>query len=448
MAVPSNPVRIYQSGNVGAQALQTGALDFINVLKQCVNGSFTDQQTKTVTITGSKAVLEFENDHGYYPYQVVKLTGTGSTMENKEFFVLNNADYSAKKFAIDLTNETGAIPNVITVKLPTLGWSVIEDTTDWFSFRPAVDNRIPLWRISKTATNPQPNTRQYYETYLARDVNMDGSLIKNYTPVQWCGSRYNNLWDVTNPIAWTIIADNDFMYFFINRPVAPYGNDNAYSIGNGNSDYWLTTPIICWKYGVPTMLIEDDAPREWITLWAGGVGTQWRDMTTYYDTADLRRSYVNCNNADSTFLTARTPYSFTGSFGYAKSVAGWGSGSNGLPYPTLGAYGMTAAKHPVAVQGSTGGVYGIYSGLRSFLSEVNSLFTGSRTPVPWGEKKISPKSLQMGVFEMHTSAGKAPVFLTIGSRDGYSSGYTEGKRGTMCGIRIGCSWDTADLGVY
>lgn len=442
MAVPSNPVRIFTSGNVGAQVLQSGALDFINVLKQCVSGAFTDQVTSSVTISNGKALLTFDADHGFYPYQVIKLTGTSSTMENKEFFVQNNEKFTAKTLEIDLTGESGSIPNVVTVKLPTLGWSVIEDTVDWFSFRPSIDNRIPLFRLSKTATIPTANTRQYYEAYLARDVNLDGTLIKNYTPTQWVGSRYTDAWNVTDPIAWAIIADNDFMYFFINRAQAPYARAYDYSYHSGDINYRYSTPMICWQYGIHTLLIEDDVPREWITV-LNACSTQFRDQQALYDNYDLRRGFFNVSGMDNVYLTARTPYSFKGEFGYARSMAGWGSGSNGMSYPTLGSYGMAMGKHPVAVQNQ--GIYGIQAGTRSFLSDIQNLLRGSRSPTPWADKKISPNSLNMGVFEVHSTVGKAPVFLTIASRDGWTSG-TSNMRGCPAGIRIGCSWDIADMG--
>ena len=114
-----------------------------------------------------------------------------------------------------------------------------------------------------------------------------------------------------------------------------------------------------------------------------------------------------------------------------------------MSYPTLGSYGLAMGKHPVAVQNQ--GIYGIQCGTRSFLSQIQDLLQGSRSPTPWADKKISPNSLNMGVFEVSSVVGKAPVFLTIASRDGWTSGYGT-KRGCPAGIRIGCSWDIADMG--
>lgn len=445
MAIPNNPVRLFNSGNLGSQKITGGTLDLINVFKQVVNGTFTDIQATSVVISGGKATLTFTADHGLFPYQVIKLTGTSSAMENKEFFVLNDTTYSPKVFSIDLTGETGGIPNNVTVKLPSLGWSIVEDSTDWFSFRPSVDNRIPLMRISKTATNPQPNTRRIYEAYLARDVNMDGSLIKNYTPTQWIGSNYSTNWGQAEATAWTVVADSTFMYIFFNRPFCPYGNDPTYSFHNSNSFYWLCTPNVCWQYGVPTLLIEDDVPREWVTLFNPS-GTEFRDAQTIYYDNYRRRGYLDMTTNDNTFLYARVPYDFSANWGYAKSGTWWTSSQNGFPYPTFGAYGLITAKDYVALQGK--GYYGVRSGMRCFLADIANWLRGARTPVAYGENKIHRDALSMGILEVNAVAGKQPVLLVLASVNGYVAGTDPNsqKNTGFVGIRLGCSWKEADLG--
>ena len=443
MAVPINPVRIYTSSNLGAQQIAGGALDFLNVLKQVVSGTFTTIQTIAVAINGTKAVITCSDKHGLYPYQVVKLTNTGVALENKEFFVLNDENFTDITFSIDLGVDAVAMPNVITINLPNLNWEIVEDSTAWLSFRPRVDKRIPLWRFSKTANNPTAGTRRVYSTYLARDVNLDGTLIKNYTPEQWVSHTTTGQWSQTDPCAWMVIADESFMYFILNRPCFPYSGDPKYSFSTGSDARMIySTPALCYQYGVPTMLLED-VPYEWCTVF--NAMQEWmRDGSTLYDRNDTRRSYLNLSSNDNSFLTPRLPYDFQGNFGYAKCMTSWSSAANGLPYPNMGTYGLLTAKNYLAVQGK--GYFAVMKGVRSLLADCRYLLRDQRPRIKYEDPKVVREALHMGLMELNSEIGKQPIVTVISGSGDRTSGNTDTGYATIAGIRVGCNWKDADIG--
>lgn len=438
MSVPNNPVRIYHSGNIGAQKIEGGSLDFLNVLKQIVGGELAPFQSLAVQISGTKAIITCTEAHNLYPYQVVKLTNTGTALEGKEFFVLNDENLTSVKFAIDLGEDATAMPNVITITIPTLGWSIVEDSAEWLSFRPSSDARIPLWRLSKTANNPTTGQRRVYSGYLARDVNMDGSLIKNYTHEQFFTSSGTTQWDQVQGTAWMIIADKQFMYFTVNRPIRTYYGNPDYSFNSGNRNNWNFNPAICWTYGVPTLLLED-LPLEWATI-LNGVDNWIITDPNGYSGDNYRRGCLNLTGAEFMAVTARNPYDFQGNVGWVQAHVNWQSGRNGYAYPNIGTYGVICAKNPIAIRGK--GVFANMRGCRSYLSEIVYLLRDSRTQTPYNDHVVKPNSYHMGLFEANPTKGKQALVNIQASADN-QIGYYE-NRGCMQGIRVGCSWDTAD----
>lgn len=439
MAVPNNPVRIFHSGNLGAQKIEGGQLDFINVLKQVVGGELAPFQSLAVQLSGTKAIITCTEAHNLYPYQVVKLTNTGTALEGKEFFVLNDSNLTAVKFSIDLGEDATAMPNVITVTIPTLGWTIVEDSQDWLSFRPALDARIPLWRLSKTANNPTAGQRRVYSGYLARDVNMDGTLIKNYTHEQFFASSGTTAWDQVLGTGWMIIADKQFMYVTLNRTIRTYYGNPDYTFNSGTRGNWAINPAITWTYGVPTVLLED-LPYEWSTM-LNGTDAWLRDDPNGYNTDTAYRGFLNMSGQNYMAITARSPYDFQGNVGWMKSHVNWQSGRNGYAYPNVGTYGLLCAKNPIAIQGK--GVIGCMRGMRSYLSEIMYLLRDTRNQTPYNSNVIKPDSFHMGLFEASSTKGNYAMVNILGSNDG-QVGYYE-NRCALQGIRVGCSWDVAEV---
>lgn len=447
MAVPNNPVRIFTSQNLGAQQLAGGALDLINVWKQIVSGSFTDISTVSVSISGTKAVITCADKHNLYPYQVVKLTSTGTALEGKEFFVLNDENHTDSKFAIDLGSDATALPNAISIKLPTLGWDVVEDSTDWFSFRPSVDKRIPLLRFSKTDGTPVAgDNRKVYTTYLARDVNMDGTLIKNYTSERFMTSCTHNAGGYDQKVAWMAIADESYIYLSLVQPC--YGGNGgdlgSYGFFGGYEGYKYASPQVCYQYGLPTVLLEDFLP-EWGTV-MNAFGTEVYTRPNNYwattkSTTNFRYGFLNISGYNC-FVTARVPYSFTGAIGNARSLVNFDSGRSGGSFPSVGAYGIVTAKVPLALDG---GAYAVQKGVRCLLANIryNLKDNPNRIRPVRNSNKIAKDHWILGLLELANPIGSQPVVIHMGSSNGQVAGSSEEWAG-IHGIRVGCSWDEVD----
>ncbi|MEG1728753.1 MAG: hypothetical protein RR280_04340 [Bacteroidaceae bacterium] len=446
MSVPTNPVRIYTSQNLGAQQLAGGALDLVNLWKQIVSGNFTDIQTISVVLSGTKAVITCADKHNLYPYQVVKLVSTGTALEGKEFFVLNDDNHTDTKFAIELGGDAAALPNAITIKLPSLGWDVVEDSTDWLSFRPTVDKRVPLLRISKTAGSPVAgDNRKVYTCYLARDVNLDGSLIKNYTNQRFMTSNTHHSYGFDQTVAWMAIADDTYVYLALVQPCygGSSGNMGDYSFFSSNKTTGHSSPMVCYQYGMPTVLLEDFLP-EWAAVF-NGFGTEvytpeTKFFNSYGSANFVPYGYLNISG-QMCFVTARVPFSFQGVQGGARSLVSFDSGRSGGSFPAAGAYGLMTAKVPLALDG---GGYAVQKGVRCLLSNIRYILRDSNRIKPRRNTNLIAKDhWLLGLMELTAPLGEQPCVIIQGSPNGYVSGSTEEWAGVY-GIRVGCSWKETD----
>lgn len=448
MSVPINPVRIYHSGNLGAQKIEAGRYDLISVLQQVVAGAFTDIQSVGTQLVGTKVIVSCLDPHKLYPYQVLKLSGTSTPLDGKEFFVLNDEHFTGSTFSLDLGAEAVALPNAITLSLPSLGWTVVEDTSTWFSFRPSYDARIPVCRISKTVPNPVVGARRIYSTYLAKDTNLDGLTMKNYTPLAYIGDDGMSDTTVANMglgTGWMVIADKQFLYFTTNRLARGYyGQYDVYSLWSVDPEQRLSNAAVCYTYGVPTVLMED-FPVEWSTMYNPS-SLPFRDDPNGGQTIGLRGMLCfeevdpQPETEHGSHFTARNPQDYQGLIGKVMSVTSYKSGNNGLPYPPFGAYNTVMAQLPLKIKGK--GVFGVMRGCRAYLADILRPLAYERKPTPRYEHHIKPDAFHMGLFEMGANKGDYPLVNIIGSGDGYTGWYS--STASVFGIRVGCSWDIAD----
>lgn len=445
MAVPSNPVRIFHSGNLGAQRIEAGKLDLINVLKQVVAGTFTDIISISTQLNGTKVLITCLDPHKLYPYQVLKLSGTGTPLEGKEFFVINDSTFTASTFSIDLGADAVALPNVITMALPTLGWTVVEDSASWFSFRPSFDARIPVCRISKTVPTPVVGARRVYSTYLAKDVNLDGLTMKNYTSVGYIGDDgLNQDGNMGLGTGWMVIADKQFIYFTTNRNAKGYyGTYDLYSLFSPEKSDWLCNSAVCYTFGIPS-LWQEDLPMEAVTIYNPST-VDFKDNPTSAGAIGNRGHLSLTSIDDGEFVTARNPQDFQGLTGVVQACVNYMSGVNGLPYPPFGSHNTLMAQIPLQIKGK--GVFGIMRGCRAYLSHIGTALAYASEQTSRYEHHIKPNSFHMGLVEMGTLNGALPMVNIVGSKNG-NSGWHD-QQSAVYGIRVGCSWDVVDTqGVF
>lgn len=448
MAVPNNPVRIFHSGNLGAQRIEGGRYDLISVLRQVLAGAFSDISVSSTLLSGTKVVLTCIDPHKLYPYQVIKLSGTGTALDGSEFFVLNDENFTNTTFALELGTQAVALPNSVTITLPTLGWSIVEDSSTWFSFRPSYDARIPVCRISKTVPNPVAGARRIYSTYLAKDTNLDGLTMKNYTPLAYIGDDGLSDTTVANMglgTGWMVIADKQFLYFTTNRLAKGFnGQYDNYSLWAADPELRLCNAAVCYTYGVPTVLMED-FPVEWSTMYNPS-SLSFRDDPNGGQTLGPRGmlhfdSYDPQPAADQgSHFTARNPQDYQGLTGKIVSPTSYKSGNNGLPYPPFGAYNTIMVQIPVEIKDK--GIFGVMRGCRAYLANILRPLAYERKPTPRHEHHIKPDAFHMGLLEMGAHKGDYPMVNIIGSRDAYTGWFD--KNAAVFGIRVGCSWDIAD----
>lgn len=220
----THKTRFFTSDMADAPVMTTGAGGIIAVLDGCLLNGFNTKTLSSLSVTSGVATATVSGGHGYSQYVIIEISGSSISALNgthRVATVPNSTTFTFDATGVANGTATGTITAIMST--PT-GWTKAFSGTNKAAYKSSTSASGCYFRIDDSGA--------YYEQQPVRGYESMSNVDTGTAPFPTLGGLPNFNWrrstDATGNRAWALVADDQFVYLFVQISATDTANAPTY----------------------------------------------------------------------------------------------------------------------------------------------------------------------------------------------------------------------------